>query len=826
MYNPFQITQLAAGDFLILFYEGFLLLSIFFMLVAINNKKMLNIYWVISFFFMFLTAGELEFSYLGIPLYIVVFSTEFFILHRSELKLRKIVYKIIFYDVMIILAFLLIYMPIILPAYFGSYISLISHSPIAEPLSEYASFTDNFQGVLFLMPYTYTGEKIGNVVTYGLFLNYKILYYAYLYVLYIFVLLLLIFSVIIRAVNSKIYFITAIVSALLGSGPHSPVKFIPIYLYEHLPGYPLLNTSYYWDWIVIAPLYSILILIVLSKIWPKKKEIKNIKINIIARLVKASNRIKKPLTIIFVLIIVSLLIIPFVTQDYYYDNGNGIMDRGKYEYNYTPMSNQLCALEEKEPGGVIFLPPGPEIYKNGTNECNHATFSYDNYMSFRELQVPSYGSSPSNDTLINCYFYNLLYGDYGSSSKINIGLIMSYLDMKYIVILKNMTQYGNAGYTYSNLHMNKFTGIKIIDNSANYEIYSSLYRPVSVLYSNTFSIDIGNLYSLNILEANNYDINHAIQVYSSGINYNNFWFYLNNTSNIELQNMSYLNYLYLESTNYKTTNPTEYVSQNSSSHFARYNWANGSHYNPPEVSDLPSSPSEYAITCSKYDNLNINVDGSNKYNKAFIEVYFSTVAPNANISIFADDNMIQTINPHIDNSSQNGFLLVPINYDINKDITLTINSGNTSDGHVPDCWIDGIGNIYLTNSSQYSSNKNIINNIIHKQNIQIYSYSNASEINSNLTYGLGNVTFSNQGYSIQSNNFKFAMVNYPLYSDQKSNLKIISNGIDTIILENSVNKNIHIDVTSYKFWIYGTFIQLAFFIMLISSIYIIRYRQK
>jgi hypothetical protein len=826
MYNPFQITQLAAGDFLVLFYEGFLLLSIFFMLTAINNRKMFNIYLVISFFFMFLTAGELEFSYLGIPLYIVIFTTEFFILNRPDLKLRTLVSKIILYNIIIILAFLLIYMPIILPAYFGSYISLISHSPIAQPLSEYASFTDSFQGVLFLMPYTYTGEKIGDIATNGLFLNYKILLNAYLDILYIFILFLLIFSIIIRAINSKIYFIAVIVSALLGSGPHSPVKFIPIYLYEHLPGYPLLNTSYYWDWIVIAPLYSIMILIILSKLWSKVKEIKNIKITIIGRLVKSVHRIKKPIAIILVLVIVILLILPIVTQDYYYDNGNGILDRGEYEYNYTSMSDQLCVLEEKEPGGVVFLPPGPEIYKNGTDECNHATFSYANYMSFRELQIPSYGSAPSNDTAINCYFYNLLYSDSGVNNKINLGLIMAYLDMKYIVILKNMTQYGNSGYNYLNLHMNKFEGIQIKDNSKNYEIYSSLFKPVSVLYANSFSIDIGNFYSLNALEANNYDINHVIQIYSNNINYNDFWFYFNNTSDIELQNMTYLDYIYLASTNYKTINPTEYVIQNYSAHFPRYHWGNGSYYHPPEVSELPTSPNDYALTCSEFNNLSFKLDGSDTYNKAFVQVYFSNVAPDANMSIFLDNNLIQTINPHIDNSSQNGFILVPINYDINKNMTLTINSGNTSNGPIPDWWIDAIGNIYLTNSSQYISNENIINNIINQQNIHIYSYSNASEMNSNLTYSLGNITLTNQGYSTQSSGFKFAMVNYPLYSNEKSDLKMVGNGIDTIIIENHINKNIHVYITSYKFWLYGTFIQFTFLIALISLMFVLRYKHK
>ncbi len=41
-------------------------------------------------------------------------------------------------------------MPLILPSYFGSYISLSSNGPIAEPLGEYASFTDSFQGVYSL----------------------------------------------------------------------------------------------------------------------------------------------------------------------------------------------------------------------------------------------------------------------------------------------------------------------------------------------------------------------------------------------------------------------------------------------------------------------------------------------------------------------------------------------------------------------------------------------------------------------------------------------------------------------------------------------------
>jgi len=831
MYNPFQISQLAAGDFLILFYEGFLLLSIFFMLIAIDNKKILNVYWILSFLLMFLTVGALEFSYLGIPLYIVIFSTEFFTLNSPKFKLKEIIFKIIGYDVIIILAFLLIYMPLILPSYFGSYIPLMSHSPIAEPLSEYSLFSDSFQGVFFLMPYTYPGEKIGNIATYGLFLNFKPLFQAYLYILYIFVLLLLIFSLMVRAVNTKIYFITVIVSALLGSGPHSPVKFIPIYLYEHLPGYPLLNASYFWDWIVIAPIYSILILIILPRFFSKSQEIKNIKINIIGSMTKAFNRIKKPVMIIFVLVIVCLLIVPTVTQDYYYDNGNGILDRGEYEYNYTSMSNLLFALEVKEPGGVIFAPPGPEIYKNGTSDSDHVTFSYANYMSFRELQVPSYGSSPSNDTPIANDFYNLLYGiygggNYGGNSEINLGLIMSYLDMKYIVILKNMTQYGNLGYNYLNLHMDRFKGIKMIDNSTNYEIYSSLYEPVSVLYSNTFSIDLGNIYSLNALAANNYDINHVIQIYLSNISHNNFWFCLNNSSSLILQNLSYLNYLYLYSTSYKAINPTEYVSQNSSGSFPNYHWANGSYYFVPEISELPTSPNDFAFTSSEFDNFSIKVDGSNEYNKAFIQVYFSTVAPNTNISIFVNNSLIQKINPHIDNSSQDGFMLVPINYTINKNTILTINSGNTSNGLKPDWWIVAVGNIYLVNSSKYTSNKNIIQNIIKDHDIQIYSYSNASEMNSHLTYSLGNMTLTNQGYSIPSNGFKFAMVNYPLYPNEKSDVKMLSNWINTIIIENHINKNIHIYVASYKFWMYGTFIQFAFFIVLVVLMFLPRYRHK
>ena len=825
MYNPFQITQFAAGDFLILFYEGFLLLSIFFMLIAINTKKIFNINWLISFFFMFLTIGELEFSYLGIPLYMIIFSSEYFMLNRPKFNVKKTIYKIIFYDIIIISIFFLIYMPLILPSYFGSYISLSSNGPIAEPLGEYASFTDSFQGVLFLMPYSYTGEKIGNIATYGLLTNFKMFFNIYLYLLFLCIILLLIFSLIIRAINLKIYFITIIVSALLGSGPHSPLKFIPIYLYEHLPGYPLLNTSYYWDWIVIAPLYSILILIILSKLSSRKMEIKNVKIKFKFKIFRNVNRIKKPIMIILVILFVSLLLVPIITQDYYFDNGNGIVDRGIYEYNYESMSNQLCALEENQPGGVIFAPPGPEIYKMNSNYCDHATFAYDNYMSFRELSVPSYGSSPSNDTQINCYFYNLLYGNLGSDAKINIGLIMSYLDMKYIVILKNMTQYVNSAFNYLNLHMNKFTGIQRIVNSKNYEIYDSLYTPVSVLYSNKFSIDIGNLYSLNTLEANNYDINHIIQVYSNNINYNNFRFYINNASSIELQNLSYLNYLYLDSVSHETIYPTEYTIQNYSAHFPRYNWANGSHFYAPEVSQLPSSPNNYAITCSEYNNLSIKLDGSNKYNKAFVQIYFSTVAPNTNISIFADKSLVETVNPHIDNSSQDGFLLVPINYNVDDNTILTINSGNTSNGVIPDYWIDAIGNIYLVNSSKYIENKNMINNIINNQHIKIYSYSNASQINHNLNYSLGNITLSNNGYRIKSTDFRFAMVNFPLYSDEKSNFNTIGNDINTIIIENNINRNIHIDVTSYKFWLYGTIIQIVFFTSLITIMLILRYKK-
>ena len=646
-----------------------------------------------------------------------------------------------------------------------------------------------------------------------------------LYLLFLCIILLLSFSLIFKGINLKIYFITIIFSALLGSGPHSLIRFIPIYLYEHLPGYPLLNTSYYWDWIVIAPLYSIIILIVLSKLSINKIEIKNVKIKFKLKVFQKVNKIRKPLMIILVLLLAVLLIIPMITQNYYYDKGNGILDRGEYEYNYNSMSKQLCAIEERQPGGVIFAPPGPEIYKMNTNDCNHVSFSYDNYKAFRELSVPSYGSTQSNDTQLNCYFYNLLYGNLKINTKINIGLIMSYLDMKYIVLLKNMTQYGNSAFNYSNLHMNKFTGIQMIVNSKNYEIYASLYSPISVLYSNKFSIDIGNLYSLTRLEANNYDINHVIQVYSKNLNYNNFRFYINNASSIEVQNLSYLNYLYLDSVNHETIYSAEYTIQNYSAHFPRYEWANGSRYYFPEVSQLATSPNNYAITCSQFNNLTVSVATSNKYNMIFVQIYFSTVAPNTNISIFANNKLVETVNPHIENSSQDGFLLVPINYFVNNTTTLTINSGNTNNGVVPDFWIDAIGNIYIVNSSKYIENKNIINNIINTRHINIYSFSNASRMNSDLNYSLGNVTLSDSGYSIKSTSFRFAMVNFPLYSNEKSNFHAISNDINTIIIENQINKNIRIDFISYKYWSYGSIIQIVFFIMLLIIMPILRHEK-
>lgn len=806
MYNPFQITQLAAGDFLILFYQGFLILSIFFMIRAINSKNKLNINWPTSFFFMFLTVGALQFSYLGVAIYIIIFCVEFYTINNKKMNIIRLIKNIFVYIMLLTVSFFLLFMPIILPAYFGPYTSLLPGSVIAQPLSSYSSSTTNIKGVLFLMPYPNMGTKIGNIATYSLYSYSKLTFYIWDYIFYVIIGLIFILVIFTKSFRAKVYLFIIIISSILGAGPHSLFRALPIYLYEHLLGYQLLNTSYYWDWIIIAPLYSIILLILLNNL-SKESSLRefNKKSNLLKRKILGKlYKIKKPFVISLVIIIMIILIIPIYTQDYY-NNYNGIIDRGDFEPSYANLSNELCYIENKNPGGVIFLPPGPEIYKNNTNDCNHVTFSYANFMAFREMQIPSYGSSPSLTSKLSYYIYNIIYGDYGNIS-INLGKVMSYLDMKYIVVLKNMTQYGLNSFTYSNLHLNRFTGIKAIFNNNNSIILESKYKPTTVLYSNSFMINIGNMFSISKFAKSNFEFNKSPIIFSHDINYKNFKFYLENTSGLIYQNSSYLDYLYLHSTQYKNITTTNFVNQTGHNH-GNVTWVNGNEYYVPEISELPSSPGNFVFTCAENKSLNIKINGNNKYNMAFIEIYYSTVAVHNTMTLSINGKEIQKISPRIMNSSNNGFLLLPIHYNFNHVVNLTINSGNTDN-----YYIASVGNIFLTNFTQYEKNKHIINNIISSNNISVVSYYNASELNKKIHTSLGKVNFEYYGYSTASSNYRFTILNYPHYSDEYSKSKLLGSGMYTIII-NSNASHIFIMPKTYLFWIYGTIIQLSLFVL-------------
>ena len=694
-FNPLQMNQLVAGDFLSFWYEGFLILSIFFLISGVRNKCRFNLYWFFSFVFFYLTIGQEQFFYLGILLFLVFFIVEYFKHHSTNKGVLKTSLELFMGTGIILFTIFLLAFPLILPILFGSYINLGPHSTFAQPLSEYSFFSTNPFNILLLKAYPSIMGNIANIsmskFSVGVELVWEGLFDAI-------VLSILIFSIVKKSFATRTFAFVIIVSSILGGGPHSFLGSIPVFLYLHLPGYQLLNTSYFWAWVIISPLYSLLLIIMLEDFslgYRKLDKTLQSKANFLQNKLLLIRYFKKlRLQTLLSLIVLIIILLPISSQGYYNTyNGNGIINKGTTVPNsYASLSEDLYNLTANNNGGVAFFPPGPQIYNS--NMSDQFVFAYANFHSFKELDIPSYGNLPGVVPDFNLFLYNLIYGYYGNQT-INVGMLMAYSGIRYIVALNNMTQYGYNNFHDSKIQLEKMNGLSLIQSSEGYTIFESKYAPLIAEYSNNISIAVGNDFSLVELANNGYNLTYNPLVFLKDLNQSNSFFLLNKTSNIFLQSSSDISYLALKSTPHLKDVSSKFIraSLNHNSSPSEY-WVNGSLYYVPEISQLPTSPNNFVFTNSN-SSLNFNLTTSKLFNEILLQLYFSNVSKN--IEIYANGVKMETVDTHIKGNSNAGFRLIPLKLNTTGNINITLVSRSLNE-----YYIEALGAAYLVNNRVFN----------------------------------------------------------------------------------------------------------------------------
>ncbi|MCW6169345.1 MAG: hypothetical protein LVQ94_06245 [Thermoplasmatales archaeon] len=795
LFNPAYILILTGGDFILMFSLGFLLLALYFVIVGRRKDNFPNIYLLISIVFMFLTIGTEQITYLGVALWII-----FFVIFSKDLrfelkKLKNLASNLIIPLLFSFILMILVFLPFILPAEFGSFINLGPSSPYAQSFNGNVKlFSNGFFPTLFLEPWGFSS----NVAEFSVATISVSALSAWNVILYSVLLFALVWGFIVRRRTLIVFSLIIVIAGLLGSGPKSLVPSIPNFLYLNIPGYQLLNASYYWDWIVIVPLYSLILVDILNYISIPRKNIFNKVKWFTDKDGSSKKHLRRTLAISFIVLLIFILVFPLVSQGYY--NSLGIINRGQnVPQPYYGLTTEIDKLTTGTMSGVAFFPPNQElVLVNGSPHFNNPLY---NSQSFRTPYISSYGSLPTN---ISNYF-DFIYSEFYSNETNHIAELMGLAGIEYFVVLKGVKDYNDQyGSQNASQLMNYQTGISMISNNKSYTIYKGDYSLPTAFTTNTSEIIIGNYYSLTKLANEGVNLLGKSIFMSSDINVRDWKIILNHSNYVVLPNLTDLNTLGLVTTNFTKVDTFDYINNSDSgSSNPRYpltNWAYGPNYYVPEISQIPTAPQNFIFTSSN-STVSIPIPGSKNHNEAWIQLWFS--GDSRNVSFFTDGKLIQTVDTFLPGNSE--FKLVKINYSFNKNQMLRINSSGLEDN-----WINAIGSIYLTNGTQLSDNRNYINNLISEGKLTIFNFSAFALSNVAIQDSNATLEPTEWGYKLLGGANKIFNINYPYYSDERSNGILLSSlgGVNQVIISVSAKTNF-VYFTSYQMWVYGSIIQVA-----------------
>ncbi len=799
LYNAFEIDQLSSGDFAEFFSLAFLLLSLNFVILSRSIGKTINIYSLVSIILLFASLGIEEFTYLGSVLYL-----SFFIIYTPNLgknvrSLKNIFKEILLPILLTIGVLLLIFTPFILPIEFGSFISLGPSSPYAQSLQTFKFYSNNFLSVLFLIPY-----PIDDVAQVSVLSLSSVLLQIWNLFNYLLLALALLWGFIRNNKRLSLFSVIIIVSALIGAGPKSIIPSVPIFFYLHLPGYKLLNTSYYWDWIIIAPLYSIIFIDIIAYFyesfrsrkttdgikWPKK--------------VVLSPRKRKILTALFAVVFIFVLLTPVASQGYY--NSSSIINRGSYvPQSYYNLNSEIDNLTSGTFQGVAFFPYDQELIYNLS--IHHFLNPLYNSQSFRTPYMSTYASVPAP---INDYF-SFVYNEFYNNLTTHLSELMGIAGMDYFVVLKGVSEYNgpyNASETMS--LMQRQIGVTMVSNTSTYSIYKSNYFPPVAKTLGMTGILLGNYYALNTLANKGIDLVNYSLFMPNDISQGNWKVILNSSRQIILQKPSDINQLYMLTTNSTKISSANYVSD-SSINFSDSAWASSNSYNLPNISDNPTAPSSFAFTKGN-STLTIPLSIKDNQNEIWIQIWEAN--DSGNLTFFVNNNQIEAI--HTINNGCSGFRLVNLNYSFTENNILRIIS-TVPNKH----YINAVGNIILVNGANFNHSKYLVQSLISKDNVHLVSFNNLTSNDNQWNGSTASFTAVLGGFEVGlPSASNIVSVNYPYYKDILTNGKVLSlyGGVNQVLVSNVKSSSLTVKFASFEYWYYGTIIQIVVILAYLGSL--------
>ena len=665
MFNPFMIEEYMAGNFNSFLFQALFLISLFLLVRSIRTKLFSPLILLLIGFIYIFTVGFNQLFLLGYPILLVFigYASIFLAKFSSHGAFLKIFLK---NTVFISITILIMGIPFILSTFFGPF-NLSPNSAYALPLSVFKGYSQPFLNVLFLRvdfanQITMTASFFPHII----FLIWDYLYYA--------ILLILLGSFIIFRDRRLAYLeIFVFISALIGAGTYGPIAFFNIFLYTHIAGYQAINGSYYWDWIPIDIFFSIMLLLFFNNFSGEYRNgVKNIHgpkhIEFVQYIYTAKS--KKIARFILLVVAVTVIIMPILSQGYYKTGGFGI-EQVAFPNNYKELPAILDSLANKNDSAVAFFNPASYFYFNNSSS-NPQMNPIISAPTYREAGYPGYLGTITPSTQYFYWVYELFY----RNETVNFPALMSVAGVRYFVNLFNTNSVGYSVPYSTNVNASQIMkyqlGVKLISETNSYAIYESEYNFSTASVVNNLSLILGSYGTLNTIASLGVNLAEIVPIFQSDLVPNEIPFILNHTSSIYISEYSGLYSLLFPYMNAQELNILDYVNNALG---PQDSWVDST--TALGYPFAATSPNAFALT-SGPNNLTMPFS-VNKTGKLtlWVETYFSSSG--SAISVNLNGLVIDTINTTANFTS--AFNWVPIqiidkkgNYDLTFHSRIGINA--------------------------------------------------------------------------------------------------------------------------------------------------------
>lgn len=519
--NPLAVQFVMMGLFQSLIWQGFYFLSLSFLPKSLSAQGRQRLkFCFLSALCLSLTAGSPPLLYLGLPLYLL-FVVYFGLVVPGNFSLRSTLNsaKVALTTVALLLLFL---SPLLLTTFYSAY-NVGPTSSYAKPLSDYILYSTSVWNMLSMNANpAYPLAQI--VPNQALALIWEIASDALS-------LVLLASGLLVR--QSKLLFLSLVImaAAILGAGSISPFASLNIYFYENFFGYQLLNDGYFWEWIVIVPLYGLILSVVADRIlndivtgFEAKGPVYS-PVFSSPRGARFDTHVRQGVAIATCLSLLVLVVMPVATSAFYSPNGIHAVDLPS---SYAELDQELKELVGASYLGVAIFPPDPGVLFDNSSGGSVDPLLLDPYV--RSPTPISYGNLATPTGYYATWVYNSFY----SNATKDIAQLFGVLGVKYFVTLNNVNSKDS---TYTALMLQQHN-MSLIYASPDYSIFESSL-PVNVgMNVPGLTIVSGSYDALRIGALAGLDLSRQALVFTSDFNSQNFDDLLNRTSAIVLSDPS------------------------------------------------------------------------------------------------------------------------------------------------------------------------------------------------------------------------------------------------------------------------------------------------